>query len=70
MWAVRFDMANRGEKVLTDMVLPSGLNSSMRSQQSPPLPFQSPSPFCELNIICGMSRPSAALSTRSAEVER
>ena len=65
---VRREIANMGENVRTLMVLPSGLNSKIRNQQSPPLPFQLPSPCCELNIICGILRPSAALSTRYEQV--
>ena len=55
--------------VLTLMVLPSGLNSRIRSQQSPPLPCHCPSLVWELNIICGIMCPSAAGSTRKPQVQ-
>ena len=52
------EMANRGEKVVAFTVTPSGMNSRIRIQPSPPLPSQPPPRIWTLNIIWWTSCPA------------
>ena len=45
------EIAKNGENVFTPIDFPSGINSIIRNQPSPPLPCHPPPTVCALNII-------------------